>query len=83
MQIDGHGSCCFTGYAACSYGGIESRDGCVFKIGERNLKSVCEELDKLGLQYDMTYTSGKVYRTLIGSVKSGRVDVLAGCLRVL
>ena len=59
------------------YGGVDSRgESDCFRIGEKNLQTVKETLNKLRLVYSDVDTGGYESRTLIAHVATGVVDVI-------
>lgn len=57
------------------FGGIESKAGDIFRVGEKNLAVIKEILDKKNIKYDSTNTGGRISRTIIAYTSNGEIDL--------
>lgn len=57
------------------FGGIDSKVGDIFKVGEKNIAVIKNILDKKNIKYDSTNTGGRLSRTIIAYASSGEIDL--------
>lgn len=57
------------------FGGIDSKAGDVFNVGEKNIAVIKGILDKKNIKYDSTNTGGRLSRTIIAYTLNGEIDL--------
>jgi chemotaxis protein CheD len=57
------------------FGGIDSKAGDIFKVGEKNIAVIKNILDKKNIKYDSTNTGGRLSRTIVAYASSGEIDL--------
>jgi chemotaxis protein CheD len=64
-----------TGLHVSVFGGLDSRKNSYFHIGERNVETVLQVLENMGIRRVYRNTGGSRPRTIYGHVSDGRIEM--------
>lgn len=68
-------NCNESNFQVTLFGGIDSKAGDIFKVGEKNIAVIKGILDKKNIIYDSTNTGGRLSRTITAYTSDGTIDL--------